>query len=195
MDFTYLLAGKNPDGKNMTIYECSKRSGIPYSTLSDLLHGKTPAERATFRTAYYLAATLGITMEELYEQMHVPERISFELFKSSICHKVKEKGDESFIVEALSNNEIRKYYHLKWYKESFYLLAMLDYLSRENNIPICSDYDDLRKLKLSAPVYPSSVLAICEAMGSDEAKKEALRAAIPEFIRHNIVESEVRNVI
>ena len=74
MDFTYILDGK------MTLYECSKKSGIPYSTLSDIMHGKTPIEKSSFRTAYYLASALGITMEDLYDQMHVPEREPFELF-------------------------------------------------------------------------------------------------------------------
>ncbi len=31
-------------------------------------------------------------------------------------------------------------------------------------------------------------------MNSDEPKKEIIRMAIPEFLRFNIVESEVRNV-
>ena len=189
MDFTYILDGK------MTLYECSKKSGIPYSTLSDIMHGKTPIEKSSFRTAYYLASALGITMEDLYDQMHVPEREPFELFKSAVCHRVKENGDKRFITDSLSSHDIRKYYNWQWYPESFYTLAMLDYISRINNIPICSDYDDLRKLRLAEPIYPYSILAVCQATRSEEAKLTALKEAIPEFLRHNIIESEVRNVI
>jgi len=190
MDFTFLL-----DERNMTIYECSKKSSIPYSTLSDIIHGKTKMENASFRYAYYLSKTLGITMEELYDQMHVPERTSFEHFKSFTCHRVKEEGDKGFIADMLSGDEIRNYYRWKWFPESFYLLAMLDYLSRENNIPLCNDFDDLRGLKLATPIYPVSVDAASLVMNNDELRTEALSNALPEFLRHNIVESEVRNVI
>ena len=65
----------------------------------------------------------------------------------------------------------------------------------ENNIPLCGEYDDMRRKKLAAIVYPRSVLALCAASKDDSAKEKAVRSSIPEFLRHNIVESEVRNVI
>ena len=72
------------------------------------------------------------------------KRCSFELFKSNVCHRLKEQGDIDFLIETLKEDMIRQYYDKKWYPESFYLLAMVDYISRENNVPICNDYDDLR---------------------------------------------------
>ena len=55
------------------------------------------------------------------------KRCSFELFKSNVCHRLKEQGDIDFLIETL--------------------------------------------------------------------KEEAVKHAIPEFLKYNIVESEVRNVI
>ena len=72
---------------------------------------------------------------------------------------------------------------------------MVDYLSRENQIPVDTEYDDLRALRLEKPVYPASIRAIAAAENSDAALKEAEQAAIPEFSRFNIMESEVRDVI
>ena len=72
---------------------------------------------------------------------------------------------------------------------------MLDYLSRLHNVPICKNYNDIRRAKLEQPLYPSSVLLLCKAQRSDAPKDECIRTAIPEFMRFNIVESEVRNVI
>ena len=72
---------------------------------------------------------------------------------------------------------------------------LLDYISRVNDIPICSDYDDIREFKLAEPVYPLSVIATSVAANNDDAKREAFESSIPEFKRFNIVESEVRNVI
>ena len=122
-------------------------------------------------------------------------RSSFENFKSTVCHRVKELGDINFIIDTLESQDIRTYYNRKWYPESLYLLAMLDYLSRENDVPICDDYDDLRRCRLEKPVYPASIRALSAAAQDDAAIKEAAKSAIPEFMRFNIVENEVRNVI
>ena len=100
-----------------------------------------------------------------------------------------------FILDALQRDEIRTYYQRKWYPESLYLLAMLDYISRLNDVPLCKAYDDLRNAKLDHAIYPASVLAMCAVNGDTQAKDKAKREAIPEFLKFNIIESEVRNVI
>ena len=123
------------------------------------------------------------------------KRPSFEIYKSTVCHRVKSMGDIAFIADTLKRQEIRDYYDRKWYPESLYLLAMLDYLSRENDIPLCDEYDDLRLCKLEKPIYPASVQAICAAMKNDTAMKRAAKTAIPEFARFNIIENDVRNVV
>ena len=55
--------------------------------------------------------------------------------------------------------------------------------------------DNLRRCKLEKPVYPASVMAVSLAAGDDKALKQAESEAIPEFMRFNIVESEVRDVV
>ena len=72
---------------------------------------------------------------------------------------------------------------------------MLDYISRENDIPICTQYDDMRTLKLKSVLFPASVLVAAKVAKSDELKRRSIKESIPEFMRFNIVESEVRNVI
>ena len=70
---------------------------------------------------------------------------------------------------------------------------MLDYVSRENGVPLCAEYSDLRSQKLADPVYPSSILAMA-TVSQAAVKEEARLYAIPEFLRFNIIENEVRNV-
>ena len=72
---------------------------------------------------------------------------------------------------------------------------MLDYISRVNNVPLCTKYDDLRRCKLSETVFPSSVLVTAAVAKNELAKEQSRNEAIPEFMRFNIVESEVRDVI
>lgn len=119
----------------------------------------------------------------------------FEQFKSNVCHQLKELGDIPFIVQALKQDKISILWQQKRYQECFYLLAMLDYISRENNVPLCNRYDHLRCHKLQDVLYPSGVLILAHVLKQESIKTEAKKQAIPEFLRFNIVESEVRNVV
>ena len=185
--------------KNITKYRLWKESGVPQATISDICTGKTRIEKCSAETIYRIAKVLDVPMESLIAPAvrvmdEERRRPSFEIFKSNICHRVKDVGDIPFVIDLLQSNQIRKLYEKKWYPEALYLLAMLDYLSRENSIPICKNYNDIRASKLKWRIYPSSVMILCKALHSDAPKEECIRLAIPEFLRCNIVESEVRNV-
>ncbi|WWR17037.1 helix-turn-helix transcriptional regulator [Lachnospiraceae bacterium JLR.KK008] len=51
--------------KQLSVYQCAKESHVPYTTLSDIVKGKTKIEKCTAETIYKLARTLHLTMEEL----------------------------------------------------------------------------------------------------------------------------------
>ena len=123
------------------------------------------------------------------------KRCSFELFKSNVCHWLKEEGDIDFLIQVLESDLIRKYYNRKWYLESFYLLGMFDYICRINDAPICSEYDDLRRQRMQEIIYPAGVLLTARVLGDESIKEQALKEAIPEILRFNIVESYIINVI
>lgn len=40
----------------------------------------------------------------------------------------------------------------------FYLLSMADYLCHKNGLPVCEDYDDIRKHKLAEPIFPGDIM-------------------------------------
>lgn len=128
-------------------------------------------------------------------ESHMCERSDFENFKSSICHRLKRLGDEEFVIGALESNEVRTYFERKWYRESLYLLAMIDYISRLNNIPIAVDYDDIRSHKLEKSLYPRSARALALANEDESVLRKVEEEAIPEFKRFNIFENDVRNVV
>ena len=122
-------------------------------------------------------------------------RPSFEIFKSNVCHMVKGIGDLPFIIETLEADEIRALYQKKWYPECLYLLAMVDYLSNEQNLPLCTKYDDIRAARLQTPIYPASIIAKSMVSGNERLKAESLERSIHEFKRFNIVEGDVRDVV
>ncbi len=74
--------------------------------------------------------------------------------------------------------------------EAFYLLAMLDYLSKRNKLPKCTEYKEIRQYKLEKPVFPADTELSEKLLGKD-AHKEALDHTIPEFLDLNIVECEI----
>lgn len=184
--------------KNMSRYRLSKESGVAQTTIADICSGKARIEKCSADTLYRIAKTLGVTMESLIEEEMEAQaqhhRTSFDVYKSNVCHLVKDKGDIDFIMDVLTNDEVRKLYERKWYAECFYLLAMIDYLSRENEIPLCTKYNDIRSRKMKEMLYPAGVILMDKAMKTDTNRKESIRKAIPEFLKYNIVEVEVRNV-
>lgn len=180
--------------RKMSVYKLAKTSTVPYATCNDIVNGKAQLEKCSAETVYKIAKALNISMEDILAPCF-EKRSSFENFKSTVCHRVKELGDINFIIETLESQDIRMYFDRQWYPESLYLLAMLDYLSRENDVPICDEYDDIRRCSLEKPVYPVSMLALSAASKKDVELKYALETAIPEFKRFNIIESEIRNVI
>jgi len=185
--------------KDITKYRLSKISGVPFTTISEITTGKIKIKNCTGTTLYRLAKSLDIMIEDLLMdsvELHSTEyRLDFDIFKSNVCHQVKDMGDIDFIITLLESDEIRKQWEKEWYPESLYLLAMLDYLSRENDLPLCDKYSDLRIAKLHKPIYPSSILMMSIASNSAEPKKESYNNAIPEFRQFNIIENEVRNVV
>ena len=180
---------------DMTKYRLSKESGVPQATINDICSGKADVDKCSAGTLYRIAKVLGVSIENILESAHTEERSSFETFKSNTCHHVKDMGDVDFMLSLLESDEIRKLYDRHWYPEALYLLAMLDYLSRENDIPLCTKYEDLRVQKLNKPIFPVGVMMTSEVLGSDEPMRKAEQNAIPEFRRFNIIENEVRNIV
>ena len=140
--------------QHMTKYRLSKSSGVPHTTINDICNGRVRIEKCSAETLYKLSGVLGVSMESLVADA-MEYRTGFESFKSGVCHRVKDMGDMDFLIDILESGEIRRLYQKRWYLESLYLLAMVDYLSRENNLPLCREYDDLRKVCLTEPVFPA----------------------------------------
>ena len=180
--------------KGITTYRLSKNSGIHYTTVNDICNNKVSLAKCNSETVYRLSKALNISMEELLEPF-VISRPNFELFKSNVCHSLKELGDIQFLIETIKNDEVNVYYKRCWYPECLYLLAMVDYISRLNDIPLCTNYNQIRQLKLKKKIYPMGVELADMVSDNEKMKMESELSAIPEFLRFNIIESEVRNVI
>ena len=56
--------------RNISVYELSKKSNIPYTTLNDVVKGKTQLKRCSAETVYKLSKALHISMEELMDDLN-----------------------------------------------------------------------------------------------------------------------------
>lgn len=122
------------------------------------------------------------------------EKDTFSNFKSNVCHRVKYLGDKGFILEVLKDGVISDLYNKKWYPECLYTLAMIDYLSRINEVPLCKEYNAIRCQKLPSIVYPTGIYLSYLLTKDENILKESYENSIPEFKRFNIVENEVRRI-
>lgn len=183
--------------KNLTKYQLSNLSKVPYSTISDLFNEKTDLKKCSVDVVYKIAKVLNISIEELIVlSLNVEElRLDFETFKGNMRHEIHFTDDLSFIEKTLSSDLIDAYLEKKWYPEALYTLAMVDYLSRINEIPLYNKYDSLRKAKLKRIHYPASLIIAQEFKENKKLVEEYFERSIPEFKRFNIVENEIRNVV
>ena len=186
--------------KNITKAELCRRSGVAWATLSDICSGKSDLSRVSVLNAIRIAGALQMTVEELFaipqeEVQKNADRVSFEQFKGNTCHRLKQLGDIDFLIEVIESDEIHALYDRRWLPESLYLLAMTDYLCRRNHMPLCTDYDDLRGRSLRKPLYPLYAQLLYMKGKDTSAMRACRKKAIPEFLHHNIIESDIDNVV
>ena len=188
MNFKELLEKKKVNG-----YLVSVNTGIPYMTINDLMNGKTSIQNVTLKHAIKIADYLNISVEKL-AKLDNPKFIEFRYFRNNTLHYLKSLGAEPFIKKIINAKEIDYYYKNDGKKYAYYLLALLDYLCRYNNLPKYQDrYNKIRKEKLDKPLFVGGDIFKFDTV--EEAEKEFNITVIPEFKKYNIIEGNVFNVV
>ena len=178
--------------KNITGYALSKNTGIPYTTINDLINGKTVIQNISLKHAIAISKCLDVGINEL-AKLDNPTFIEFRYFRNNVLNELKRKGYSSFIDETLRKKEIDYFYKNDGKEYAFYLLALVDYLSKLNNQPIYDKrYNEIRKQKLDKPFFVGSDLIKYKSI--EEAEKDLQIKVIPEFKKYNIIEEDVFNV-
>ena len=184
--------------KKISLYQFSKETDIPYSTLSDIVNGKKNIDTCTISTIKKIADGLEMSIDELYKTLSDDNQnssldMSFDVFKSNVCHRLKEDGQLDFIENILTSNVIDRYWEQEEYAKAFYLLAMVDYLSKRNHIPLYNKYDKYRTKRLVNKIYPSSMV-ICSVIYNVDIDT-LVQNPIKEFLKYNIVEGDIFDVV
>lgn len=184
--------------KNISILDFSKLSGVPYSTLHDLVSGKKDIRNCSMEMGYKISKVLDISMEQLYFESEEKKfnYQKFDMFKSNVCHMVKNFGELGFIEKSLTEDFTGHYWNLKQYPQAYYMLAMTDFLSERNGVPLYINYHDHRLQKLNEMIFPySAILEIAmNPQRKEEIQNRYIEHAEPAFLKYGIVEGDVFNV-
>ena len=178
------------EDNGISLYQVANNALVAYPTVFNIVNGKVDIFNCSLGVVKKIADALNLTIDELVTLCD--KNHSFDLFRSEQYHLVYRIGEIEYVIELLEKKKIDYYWKLNMKVEAFYLLAMLDYLSKRNGLPKCSEYDEIRRYKLEKPVYPADTELSEKLLGKD-ARKEALDHAIPEFLDYNIVECEIIN--
>lgn len=60
-----MLINEELNRRNISMYEISKRSGVPYMTVNDIVNGVTPVDKTESGTLYRICSSADISMESL----------------------------------------------------------------------------------------------------------------------------------
>ncbi|MBE6143537.1 MAG: helix-turn-helix transcriptional regulator [Erysipelotrichaceae bacterium] len=185
--------------KNISLYSLEKKSDISHSTLSDIYNEKINIDKCSILTMKKIASSLKMSIEELYDFLAYKKldyfafNRDFDLYKSEICHDYRRLKDSEFLKKYLINKEIEKLVIDKEYVKAFYLLSFVDYICLKNDLPLANKYDKLRKQKLDKIYVSESIFLLL--LNKKITVSQIFNECNKEFLKHNIIESEVENVI
>lgn len=211
-----MLLEKILEERKMSKYRLAKLSGVPQSTIADMCRPEGRLAKCAAGTLWKVAQALNLSVEELLleeaafekylgmpitvehltskESLFLDDTMpSLQNFRSYACHLLKEYGDVGFIKKVLLEDMVFELFTKGWEAQALYLLALVDYVSRLHEVHFFSRYEPLRQLRLEQTAYPTGLILDAKQYG-EQVLEEAKARAIPEFLRHNIVECEVRDV-
>ena len=191
--------------KCMTRADLSMMSGVPDSTLRDILSGKAQIDHCEAATIYGIADALCTTVEDILnhywdecleaddeecEREALHDGHTLLIFYSTVDKLVqlRQFADDSLLASSFNSETFINYFFDNgFYREAFFLLGLTDYLNRKLGMKTDPRFDAYRGYCLDSPVYSLSTLEeYDDPAGLEQAKAYAEVYAIPELAAFNI---------
>ena len=180
------------EAKNITGYALSKNTGIPYTTINDLINSKTIIQNVSLKHALLIADELKVDIRVL-NNLTTYQPIEFRYFRNNLLWELKREDQLDFVNEIIRKKEIDFYYKNNAKEYAYYLLALIDYICRKCHTDIHAErYNEIRKERLDKPFFVGSNLVSFKSI--DEAEEKLKIKVIPEFKQFNIIEEDIFNV-
>lgn len=187
---------------NKSLYSIAKESGVPYTTVSDLFHQKIRIENMTAKNVHKLSKCFNLSMDVFYKrcQTSLLDRsfdLEYDQFRSDVAHVLKHVGDLEFLKMIQYHDWIKCCLIEKKYIYALYMLCLYDFLKNKMGQPLEKKYEKLRSLKLKEPLFPADSYALeaISPLHAAKLKEYQIEHAYPEFLKHNIVEGDLYNVV
>ena len=196
--------------KCMTRADLSMMSGVPDSTLRDILSGKAQIDHCEAATIYGIADALDTTVEDILdhyweeciadaedavrEKQPLHDAHTLLLFYSTVDRVVqlRQHVDDALLTSSVNSEAfIDLFFDKGFYREAFFLLGLTDYLNRKLGMKTDPRFDAYRVYRLDNPVYSLSTLEEYDDSDAlDNARAYAEAYAIPELAAFNIFMTE-----
>ena len=196
--------------KCMTRADLSMMSGVPDSTLRDILSGKAQIDHCEAATIYGIADALGTSVEDIldhywdecledddeeaWKQQPLHDGHTLLLFYSTVDKLVqlRQAVEDANLASCFSSELfIDQFFTMGFYREAFFVLGLADYLNRKLGKKKDPRFDAYRGYCLDSPVYSLSTLEeYDDPAGLEQAKAYAETYAIPELAAFNIFMTE-----
>ena len=170
----------------ISLYRLAKMADLSYPEVFNIVNGKKDIKKCAYYVVERLSEALNISMKLLVEMCNI--KYHFQTFRSEQKHLVQRKGELQYLIDVLESDEIQTLWDNCQKLEALYLLAMTDHIALKNDIDVCTKYQQIRQYKPDRLIYPADVELEARLSDSDEAKEKALKNALPEFLKFNIVE-------
>jgi len=127
--------------------------------------------------------------------LEVDKDKSFPLFTSHLSHELKRKGDIEFINTVLLEENLDTIFSSGQYRRTLYLVAMIEYLCRINNVPVKKEIQKYQEYKLKDLTFFDDVETYFHVTEKTDLKEQVMRDSLPEFLKYNIAERNVRRAV
>lgn len=179
--------------KNITIKEISNKANIPYSTLREMISGKSSFERCSISNFKKIADYFNISMDELYylwNHIISPTDI-VEKVKSELIMLYHNMPLTEFIKKIEGDKVIQSSFKKKEYLKALYILSFYEFICNKYKLDKDKSLEKLHNFSLEHPYYPESVISVSKAFNDDRILQEYKAKSIPEFLKHNIIEYNI----
>ena len=179
--------------------ELCKTTGIPASTLSDILSGKAELTHCQARTIQKLSHGIGLSMDELMEldslARSVPEKNEsgklhklcspdvFSTFRGDLLDVLQHVDEETFIYAAAQTEFVESMYEAGLCAQALYSLGLIDYLCDEHGSPRLEQYNKYRGDTMEKTVFGYTGAECCLLDGI------FFEDLIPQMLKFNFLET------
>ena len=175
-----------------------ERTGIPASTLSDIMSGRSDLSRCQAKTLQKLANGLELSMEELLDLEAVTQDLpapairpvhkliaphAFVFFRNSMLYYLDRLGEEGFIRFIMEKKLIDYMYSQDSYPEALYLIGLIDYLCDKNELPRITCYNLYRGETMEEPVFAQN------GRVNPIVDYACFKDVIPQILKFNFIET------